>query len=85
MPGGKQSIQGKLGLEPRPTQLCTHLINLALDHGLHRGMLDHLPQDASIPAPNDQHLPSGGRVSQERGMSPTKQAPAELAAGLSAP
>lgn len=48
-------------------------------------MLDHLPQDASIPAPNDQHLPSGQRVSQEQGMSPTKQAPAELVAGLSAP
>ena len=61
MPKGTQpSPRAELGLEtPEPN---THLINLTLDHGLHGGMLQHLPQDTPVPTPDDQHLGAGGTV-----------------------
>lgn len=54
----------------------THLVNLALDHGLHRGMLHHLPQDTAVPTPDDQHLEGEEQSGAGTSASPTQQAPA---------
>lgn len=62
---GQQVKRGREMLQGSAAACLTHLIDLALHHGFHGGVLHHLSQHSAVAAADDEHL---GRERREGGV-----------------